>query len=452
MRSFLRSESGAAAVYIALVSPILIGFAALGSEVGMWLLTQRKIQHIADVAAYTAATRSLSTDDIGKVRESVMDRASGAGLLADDDLVLTLPPTTGSYAGRKNHAEVTVSRALPRYLTALFSTTGAADDVLITARAVAGVDPESGEQACMVALGKTGVTLSIGGSGEVTMVNCAAGSNSVASNSAQRVGNNAELTATCVYTVGGTDNLQEDNVKITYTDPECASPRTRQRPSADPYADLAMLTSSEVAGINAVSPTPDPVNADGVVYAARQSISSLGELKIARFDDLNLKGEVRFEPGLYIIDGARNGDLTINAEAVVEGENVSFYLMNGATLSVSGSAQVKLTAYNKATSNRTDPYNGILFFGDRVGTELKHSFTGNNGTVLSGLIYFPNDEVEFSGNTNRDVVEPCIRLLSGRITISGNSTVELDDSCDFRSAMPPNAPKITAQQRISLKE
>lgn len=453
MRSFLRSESGAAAVYIALVSPILIGFAALGSEVGMWLLTQRKIQHIADVAAYTAATRALSTDDVATVEDAVLDRANGAGLLPTDDLVLSLPPSTGPYAGSSSHAEVTVSRELPRYLTGLFSVTEA--PVLIAARAVAGVDPESGEPACMIALGKSGVTLSIGGSGEVTMVNCAAGSNSVASNSAQRVGNNAELTATCVYTVGGTDNLQEDNVKITYTDPDCQAPKIRQRPSGDPYADLPMLTSTQVGWINPVSPTADPTVSGGVIYSPQQTDSSLGGLPVARFLDLNVNGKVHFQPGLYIIDGqnrANGGNLTFGSNAVVTGENVSFYLMNGAKLSVSGTADVKLRAYDQATSTRTDPYSGILFFGDREGAELKHAFKGNSSTILSGLIYFPNDEVDFSGNTNRDVVEPCIRLLSGRITISGNSTIQLDDACDFRSAMPGNSPKVTAQQRISLKE
>lgn len=442
MRSFFRSESGAVAVYIALISPILIGFAGLGSEVGMWMMTQRKIQHIADVAAYTAATRALSTTNSTTISTAVRDRATGAGMLSTDTLNLSLPPATGPNAGSKSHAEVVVTRVLPRYLTALFS--GTDDTVTITARAVAGVEPGSGELACIVALAQTGVSLSIGGSGDLTMVTCAAGSNSVAANSINRIGSNAGLTTTCIYTVGGT-TLVEDNVDIIFTDPNCGTPRIRQRPTADPFADLPMLATSDVGWINSVTPTVDPLNRKKVTYAPRQTISSFGGLPVARFSSLSLRDEVVFDPGLYIIDG---GNFTINAGAVVTGTNVSFYLMNGATLSVSGTASLDLQAYVKATNTRTDPYSGILFFGDRLGPSVSHSFTGNSSSTLTGLFYFPVDTVNFSGAGG--LMSPCIRILSSRIAVSGNSTISLD--CNFGTAMPDYAPKIEAQQRITLKE
>ncbi|MBV0893284.1 hypothetical protein KTN05_15845 [Paracoccus sp. Z118] len=78
---------------------------------------------------------------------------------------------------------------------------------------------------------------------------------------------------------------------------------------------------------------------------------------------LDIKGHARFEPGLYIID---EGDLSINAngemaldEASMAGEGVTFYLANGATLSLNGNGNFRIQAPTTA------PYAGILFFGSR---------------------------------------------------------------------------------------
>jgi Putative Flp pilus-assembly TadE/G-like len=48
-RDLQSDQSGAAAVVIAIVFPILVGGMGLGAETGYWYVTQRKLQHAVDV-------------------------------------------------------------------------------------------------------------------------------------------------------------------------------------------------------------------------------------------------------------------------------------------------------------------------------------------------------------------------------------------------------------------
>src|SRR3954470_2947295 len=72
MKPTLRScRKGAIAVVTAVALPLLLGFTALGVEVGHWYLVQRQMQGAADAAAISAAAEyirninSLSYQDVG---------------------------------------------------------------------------------------------------------------------------------------------------------------------------------------------------------------------------------------------------------------------------------------------------------------------------------------------------------------------------------------------------
>src|SRR5215469_686910 len=56
LRNFGRSTSGSYIVIAALVSPILIGAAGLGTEAGYWMYQKQEMQDAADSAVYAAAT------------------------------------------------------------------------------------------------------------------------------------------------------------------------------------------------------------------------------------------------------------------------------------------------------------------------------------------------------------------------------------------------------------
>ncbi|HYS49087.1 MAG TPA: pilus assembly protein TadG-related protein, partial [Xanthobacteraceae bacterium] len=56
LAAFAGDRSGAAAVTIALTFSLLVGMAALGTEVSDWYVIRRTMQGAADSAAYSAAT------------------------------------------------------------------------------------------------------------------------------------------------------------------------------------------------------------------------------------------------------------------------------------------------------------------------------------------------------------------------------------------------------------
>src|SRR5438105_10532914 len=59
------SAEGAVAVTTAIVLPILLGFSALGVEVGHWYLVQRQMQGAADAAAISAAAQYIADQVAG---------------------------------------------------------------------------------------------------------------------------------------------------------------------------------------------------------------------------------------------------------------------------------------------------------------------------------------------------------------------------------------------------
>jgi len=65
MSRLFASADGAVAVTTAIVLPILLGFSALGIEVGHWYLVQRQMQGAADAAAISAAAQYLQDQVAG---------------------------------------------------------------------------------------------------------------------------------------------------------------------------------------------------------------------------------------------------------------------------------------------------------------------------------------------------------------------------------------------------
>jgi uncharacterized membrane protein len=64
-RRLWRGECGVVAVAVAVLLPVLIGFAGLGVEVGMWFWIQRQNQSAADAAAISAALEYVAQIESG---------------------------------------------------------------------------------------------------------------------------------------------------------------------------------------------------------------------------------------------------------------------------------------------------------------------------------------------------------------------------------------------------
>lgn len=425
---FLRSEDGATAVYFALVSPILIGFAALGTEATLWLLTERKLQHIADVSAYSGAARSVSAPGQSAMIEAAAKTIARQSGLATTDAILVARPGPGV-------VEVNVTREVPRYLSGVF--TRDMSPVTIAVRAVAAVQAESGERVCMLALGNFVVS----GSGDLDVRNCGLAANSADAASFEMQGGRVAVTGSCLHTVGGV----KANSNLVLTD--CEAPMTQERPSADPFRDLPIEDlEAALAGVPRRTTTSitGSITHDSVLPAFGNVAASVYS------GGLTLSGsEVQLASGIYVVDG---GTLKINAGTRVYNQlgGVSFFLMNGARLDVSGGADLDLSAYDIHDPNsRPDPFNGLLFFADRTGTSVNHAISGNSDSSMKGMIYFPNDGLTYTGSSG--TTKPCIEVVAGTITLSGTGSIQL--GCEELQTQRPNSlPVISSYDRIRLVE
>lgn len=130
---------------------------------------------------------------------------------------------------------------------------------------------------------------------------------------------------------------------------------------------------------------------------------------------------VNFSPGVYIINGAVNGgNLSIGANATVTGTGVMFYFTNGATVNMTGTPNVNLSAPTALTGANAQ-YNGILYYQDPNDTSGP-TITGNSTNTYDGVMYFPKALVTFQGNAS---IGDIALVVADALALSGHPTVNL---------------------------
>ena len=90
---FARDRQGAVALAVAVLLPVLIGFAGIGVEVGMWFAVQRQNQSAADAAAISAALEYAVQIENGVTTNPAAANAAAA-TTANYNLFSTIPPNT----------------------------------------------------------------------------------------------------------------------------------------------------------------------------------------------------------------------------------------------------------------------------------------------------------------------------------------------------------------------
>jgi hypothetical protein len=414
LRKLRRDEKGAAAVAMAIVSPILIGGMALGAETGYWYFTQRKLQHAADVAAHAAGVRKRVGDDQLMLEKAAVKVAAGSGFVPVEvevpspkvaNLTVNTPPLSGSFAGQPQAVEVTLSETHPRMLSSIFSK----EPVLIEARAV--VKLAGGSPACVLALSETKPkAVEVSGSSSATLDGCSVASNSVQPDAYYMPNSTAHLTADCVSTVGGSAVKHPDgnvlDLKVCTDGVQENAPKT-----LDPYADVAEP---------AFTPSDCTV---GVYKKPTYPIAPDQPGGVKCFTNLQLDGDIYFDPGVYIING---GKLTLHG-GMIAGQDVTFFFANNATAELTGNPIISLFAPT------TGPYAGILFFGARcdpsnpITCNEEFKITGSSGSTIQGAIYVPGSAINFLGNSTSS--SSCLQIIADKVTFTGNSTINMGSSC-----------------------
>ncbi len=386
-RRFREDRKGSIAIIIGLSLTVVVGGSALAVDVGNWYHTKRQTQTAADAAAFAAALDLASQGLSGTADQTAIEQAANDA--ADRNaftgtVVVNHPPTQGAALGDNRSVETVLTVTPDLFLAAIFLN----DAPQIAARAVARATVS---EACLWALHPNQAeSFKVAGGAQVEL-NCGVVVNSTHPTEALYQTGNSCLNATSVAVAGGASgacvNPAAETFTANYSDP-MAGKVSAPAEATDPCDFPNKVT---------VSPGDTATLTPGVYCGG-----------------MDLRGTVTFDPGVYVL---RGGTMKITSQADVDTNTgpvpggAFFYLTgsgnNYAQVDIAGGATVDLSA---PTSG---PYADILFYQDsNAPTNGTNKFNGGSTMDLTGILYFPQQQVEFSGGTQANEVDVAIVAMT----------------------------------------
>lgn len=410
--SLLRDRRGAVLATTAVAMPVMMGFAAIGVEVGLWYADRRDLQTAADAAALSGAFERVRGNPAGlqdAARREARRNGFNIGAPANQ-IAVNNPPLAGSMAGEGNAVEV----VLVRQHEVLFASLFLSAPVGVAARSVASVEVTG--EACVLALDRTASAAVYNqGSTVVNMAGCVLAANSNALDSI-KISGSATVDAYSLWTVGQVDS---SGGSLSLTRP----PTENAWELDDPWASLTVQPYGSCQ-YNDTKFTGEVATISPGVYC--------GGL------DIGGTSVITMQPGTYVIN---RGDLKIGAQATVRcscpnpEDGVTFVLTSSGAASdigdidIRGGADIQL----RAPSGAADPYRGVLIYQDRrASTAGVNKLNGGASMSLSGGIYIPQQAVEFSGN---NAATACTQIVARTVTFIGNSTIN-NAGCQAAGVQP----------------
>lgn len=380
--------------------PVMCGLTGVATDTVSWFLWRRQLQTGVDAAALAGAHAVLRGGRSDAVRAAVIEDLRRNEIF--DEATVHMPAQNGPLAGQSGTVEVIVRHRESLPFSSLFMTGPAT----VSARAVGRV--ASAGQNCVISLNPTASgALTFQGSANVNL-GCGIVANSQ-NQSALLVGGSSMVTATPVSAVGGISVGASAQV-ITSGPLQPMSP-----PQPDPFANT---TPPDWQSMKCENPSNKATVFSPGRYCGGISISG---------------GVVTFEPGVYVLDG---GTFKVTGNAKLEGNGVTFFLTgrnnNYAGLDLSGGTEIKLRAPSAGS-----PYAGLLFYQDPNAppdTNERNKINGNAELELQGAIYFPRQQLEFSGAAANNT--SCLLIVADRVVFTGNA--EIDNDCAPNSGVNPS--------------
>ena len=371
-------------------SAALVGGAGLGVDTVQWYLWQRQLQQAVDAGALAGALAHYRGQDYTAAATNAIDLNSNTTVTIDR---ISDPPQTGAYAGKNGAIEVVGQTQQKLPFSSLFLRTAP----VISARAVAST--VQGGDNCVISLAPTGTGVKVSGNAQVNLA-CGVTANSGGSQAIYLSGT-SYLNANPLSTVGGIyytpTNIPSNTTLLTYG-----------LPQTDPMASRGLTVPTSPANCIANNLTVKP--------------SDTVNLVPGRYcGGLNIRGTAYLAPGVYIIDG---GSLTINAQATVVGDGVTFVLTGNsanqiAQANIAGGANMDLRA---PTSAEDATWHDVLIYQDPRATGLNSTLAGGSGAKFDGIVYMPGADVSFAGNSAQQA--QCLLLIANTVDFTGDSNIQ----------------------------
>ncbi len=410
LRAFARREDGGIAIVVAAGLAMLLGCAAIAVDVSYLYVERNRLQIAADAAALAGANKLPDETEarlaaIEFAGRNMPDTMHGTVLDSDDVEIGVWDKLSRSFtvgATPPNAVRVATRRGggNGNPVSLFFGRLLGVSTMNLSASAVAG---GSRRPTCLIALDPSAQgALDLADDATINANGCDIYVNS-SDGYALETDGNAAITADAVCVSGGYSQLGGSSV--------APLPTTGCPPVIDP---LATLEPPSVGGCDhngASYDDDDTVTLDPGVYCGGLT--------------LDHDADVTFNPGIYVIKG---GDFTIAGNARATGEDVGFFLTDGAKLDFSTSGSIALKG----------PYSGemagVLFFQDRADNGT-HSLNSSGASVLEGTLYFPNGAVSSASSSLMGGGSSFSMYIAQRFALTGSAGFDINS--DYESSSVP---------------
>jgi len=404
-------DRGQAAMVITIFLGIfLLGFLAMGLDVGYLFHEKRMAQAAADAAAVAAAEESSAGNTANEQTvANAMARMNGFDPSASSNpaTVTLKTPNTGNYSGTSTYIEADVSKPIPTFFLSAFEHN--ATSMNISARAVAGGGLSSPTCICLEA--PTGQGLSMSNNAGINANQCGVTVDSSSSNAVGVVGS-ATLNALSLGTVSNTwdNNSNVNNNGLITSSTKVVQGITTQ---CKPVLTVPTLPNGLPCYSNPIQGWTAANNYTGVYNLPLPGESSMSNTVCYTSLDTSNSSSVTFSPGYtYYIQGNFN----TGGGAPVSGNGVQFYV--GGTVNIANG----VTATLSAPTVNSVPQTLFYAMGNAV------TIQGGSSSTFSGLVYAPNAAVTLNNGTgttlNMDFVSQTLST-SGGATLNSYATSAL---------------------------
>jgi len=394
LKNFKSNKDGGTMAVFAIALPVLVGAVAVSVEAGFWVKSKSDVQMVADMASFAGAKELETMSHDQAIIAAKVDALNNGYDFEGGIIEVNSPPLSGAYAGEKA-VEVIITQQGLKFFSGVIND----KQVQYRVRAVSAILANT--EVCALALNESDSNAMYAtGNSTLSVAGCSIGSNSNSS-SAINFHGNTNVTADCLHSAGGITG--GGTVNLT-----CGSTNSNASRIEDPYSDLT---------------TPDLSQAPFDSCSTRASAPGGNNYTLSpgRYcSDITIKGTNTLSPGTYVFD---NMDVKFQGNSgELIGHGVTIILMNGAALThLNGGALLDLSAPTDAA----DPYRGVTIFSDPntqpAGDTIK--FNGSSSSSIEGLIYMPNQDIEFGGNTGG--ASNCTLIVADTIQFKGNASLEM---------------------------
>lgn len=386
---------------MAMTSPTLIMAVGIGVEVTHWTVVKLELQRTADVAALAGAEEYALASNAQNAANAAADlaelngaagaatRSWNAGSQTLTDGQVSVQVAAGVRNSKNIGVAATITQTVPLALTQMMSSLSS-----VTIAASGWAEVAANVQPCILALDPKGGGVTGQGNPNLVLTGC-----SVRSNASISTGGSASMSAPAFYangsiTGGGISGALHPN----------------DGTIPDPYATNAAVQGA----FGKLVPNA------GTSFSDKPK--DIDVLTPGTYSGWDIKGTVSLLPGIYYV----NGPISLGAQASVSGAGVT--IVTSGALSMNGGAALNVSA--SQTGSTTGAIPGVVFAGNSTAA---NSFLGNTSPSLTGVVYFPNSDLDFGG-TAQGGTTGCLEVIAKSVTLKGNASMA--SNCSAYGTLP----------------